>query len=249
MLIVGLTDIGNGRKVNEDDYFYTTEQVGDLPNIFLVADGLGGHQAGEVASRLAIDSVVNYCLSTIEDNFPKLLSDAFDHANDMVCEYSKQNNQTLEMGTTLVGVTILEEKYIFANVGDSRAYIFRNGTLKKITKDHSFVQDLLDCGLITEEQAFHHESRNKITRAIGMEEKMEADIYTVTAMEDDIIMLCTDGLTNYVLREEMAEVMKMEKGLKEMAKRLIDTALDNGARDNITVVLVKNTEESEEDQC
>lgn len=249
MQIIGLTDIGNGRKVNEDDYFFTTEQVGDLPNLCLVADGLGGHKAGEVASRMAIDSIVNYCLSTIEPNLEKLLLDAFQHANVEVYEYAKNQGENFEMGTTMVGVTILEDYYVFINIGDSRAYLFREGELKKITKDHSPVQELQEMGVITEEEAFCHTHRNLISRAIGMEEKIKADVYTVPSQPNDIILLCTDGLSNYMRRQEMAKVINQENNIKEMAHQLVKGALNHEARDNITVLLVAINQKGEDDLC
>lgn len=249
MQIVGLTDIGNGRKVNEDDYFFTSEQVGDLPNLCLVADGLGGHKAGEVASRLAIDSIVNYCLSTIEPNLEKLLVDAYQFANEVVYKEALKLGDNFEMGTTMVGVTILEDRYIFANIGDSRAYLYRDEELEKITKDHSPVQELQELGVITEEEAFCHTHRNLISRAIGMEEKISTDTYVVMAKPKDILLLCTDGLSNYMRRREMAEVIKMENDLKQMAHQLVKGALNNEARDNITVLLVAINEKGEVDLC
>lgn len=249
MQVIAITDIGNGRKINEDDYFFTKEQVGDLPNLFMVADGLGGHKAGEVASRMAIDSVVRYCLETIQPNLGQLLKEAYLEANKSVFEYGQKNNNCYEMGTTLVALSVLENQYLIANIGDSRAYLLRDGELKRITKDHSPVQELQELGVITEEEAYHHENRNLISKAIGMEHEIDADIYQVEAKENDILLLCTDGLSNFLRRSEMQEILKQEKSLEELANDLLKEALANESTDNITILLVSNPTEREDNLC
>ncbi len=249
MQVIGLTDIGNGREINEDDYFFTKAPLGALTNLFLVADGLGGHKAGEIASRMAIESVVGYCREHDEKNGGELMREAFRYANEKVYAYGSQNDNCYQMGTTLVGLTVCHGEYLIANVGDSRAYLYRNGTLTKITKDHSPVQELQSLGAITEEEAFVHKNRNLISRAIGIENELTVDLYTLPAQEEDILLLCTDGLSNFLRRTEMQELFEQEKQLKELAPKLIREALAHGGSDNITLVLVKNEKESEDEIC
>lgn len=249
MQAVGLTEIGNYRQVNEDNYFVSTDPIGNLPNLFLVADGLGGHSAGDVASKITVETVVSYCQRSREKDKTDLTRYAFEEANDKVQEYSKTINKVYEMGSTLVSLSVFSKYYQIINVGDSRAYLYRKGKLTKLTKDHSLVQKLQEEGLISEEEAYTHEKRNLILQAIGMEPIVNVDIYAIPAYKNDIIMLCTDGLSNYIRREEMEKILRQEQNLKKLAKLLIDTSLENGSTDNITVVMVKNAKGSEDDLC
>ena len=249
MRAVGLTDIGNHRSVNEDSYFVGNQPIGVLPNLYLVADGLGGHAAGDIASKITIDSVVEYCRNDKEAEVEDLLRNAFEDANEKVQMHGIQINKVYEMGSTLVGLSIYQDRYYIANVGDSRAYLFRDNTLVKLTKDHSLVQKLQEEGVISEEEAFSHEKRNLILRAIGMEPIVKVDIYVAPAKEGDIFMLCSDGLSNFLRRQAMEEMFCQENQLEILCQRLMDTALANGGTDNITIVMVKNVLESEDDLC
>lgn len=249
MQAIGLTDIGNHRAVNEDSFFVGNQPIGRLSNLYLVADGLGGHAAGDAASKITVEAVVDYCRMAEENDLEELFKNAFEEANDKVQAYSQTIDKLYEMGTTLVSLTKWQDKYYIANIGDSRAYLFRNGVLEKITKDHSLVQKLQEEGVITEEEAFTHEKRNLILRAVGMEPFLNVDTYTLPAEKGDILMLCSDGLSNFLRRQEMQEMFCQEENSEILTRKLIDTALANGGSDNITVVMVKNVDESEGDVC
>ncbi|RRD93973.1 Stp1/IreP family PP2C-type Ser/Thr phosphatase [Clostridiales bacterium COT073_COT-073] len=249
MQAIGLTDIGNHRMVNEDSYFVSTSAIGALPNLFIVADGLGGHAAGDMASKIAVDATVAYCQNAPAEISADLLKNAFEQANEEVQVYGKTINKLYEMGSTLIAASIFDDYYQIANVGDSRAYLYRDGSLQKLTKDHSLVQKLQEEGVITEEEAFSHEKRNLILRAIGMEPIIQVDTYTDAIKNGDIIMLCSDGLSNFIRRQAMEEIFRQEDNISALAQRLLDTALANGGSDNITVVVVKNAKESEDDLC
>ena len=245
MQVTGLTDIGKVRKINEDSYFFSRERVGGAPNLFLVADGLGGHNAGEVASRMAIDTVVAYFREHPAEDCRAALAAAVVRANQAVYAYGRENIDCRHMGTTLVGLILLPEEYVLINIGDSRAYLYRQGELRQITKDHSPVQDLQESGLITEEEAFSHQNRNLISRAIGIESGVSPDLYSVPAEENDILLLCSDGLSSYLRRRELEEIFGQESEIPALAAGLIQEALSRGGGDNITVILVKNERESE----
>jgi len=249
MQVTGLTDIGKVRKINEDSYFISKESIGGVPNLFLVADGLGGHNAGEVASQMAIEAVTAYFQENSAADCRTGLTNAFAKANQAVYAYGRENPDCRHMGTTLVGLILLPAEYVLANVGDSRAYLYRQGELSRITKDHSPVQEMQEIGLITEEEAFTHENRNLISRAIGIEGNVRADLYTVPARTGDILLLCSDGLSSYLRRRELEEILRRESELPALADSLVQAALNRGGGDNITVVLVKNERESEADDA
>lgn len=249
MQVIGLTDIGNFRKLNEDDFYISTIPVGNFPNLFMVADGLGGHRAGDIASKLAISAVAEFCRRSNEKDLDRILQDAFCYANQKVIDYGKSQGLFHEVGTTLVGLVVLPDKYYIANVGDSRLYLYRDGQLQKITTDHSAVEELQQKGVITEEEAFQHEISNYITRAVGMEDEIRVDLYCPEAKQGDILLLCTDGFSNYVRKDEIKSLIDSEEKVEALAEAMVKRALQNESRDNITVLLVKNTEESEAGSC
>lgn len=245
MQVTGITDIGKVRTVNEDSYFFSKDKVGEMPNLFLVADGLGGHNAGEVASKMAIDAVTTYLKEYSGKDCQAALTAAVADANQAVYAYGREHIDCSHMGTTLVGLVLLPQEYRLVNVGDSRAYLYRQGELHQLTKDHSPVQELQESGFITEEEAFSHQNRNLISRAIGIENDVLADFYCVPAEENDILLLCSDGLSSYLRRQELEEAFRQETDVPALANKLVQAALNAGGGDNITVILVKNERESE----
>ncbi|HID07556.1 MAG TPA: Stp1/IreP family PP2C-type Ser/Thr phosphatase, partial [Armatimonadetes bacterium] len=215
----------------------------------LVADGMGGHEAGEIASRLALECVgsrITRCLNEFLSDARStelasldgmaLLREAFEHANATVFQQAQamRNN----MGTTLVGVLVIGARAWFANVGDSRAYLLHGGKLEQVTVDHSLVQQLVDSGHITREEARWHPQRNVIYRAIGLQADVDVDIFERVLMPGDCVLLCSDGLSDLIEDDEIERVILSETDLHAACMRLIGLANDRGGNDNITVVLV-----------
>lgn len=229
------SDLGNIRNLNEDyAEFYEDKEY----KIFVLADGMGGHNAGEVASKMASKALIKY----IRDNVnlidsKKLLNDAVKHANLEVYNLSHCSDIYSGMGTTLVACLITREKILISNVGDSACYGIKDKKIIKITKDHSLVQELLDCGSISKEQAIKHPQKNVITRAIGTEVNVEVDLFELRKGEFDFFLMCSDGLSNDVNLEQIVSFEVEEKELQNICERLVESAKFNGGRDNITVML------------
>ena len=230
------TDIGLVRSVNEDRYLFVDS--GEY-KLLVVADGMGGHDAGDVASQMTIDEIVRYNLAVgfSEDTVDKL-RECVAMANDKVYKYSRKKRMINGMGTTLVIAVIIDNKIYFANVGDSRGYII-NQDIEKITVDHSFVEELLLAGDITPEEAFVHPNKNQITRAIGTNPTVKVDIFERTLSTGDIVFLCSDGCSNMLKDDEIFKIIKNGKTMQNVADSLIVAANDNGGYDNITVVCYK----------
>lgn len=232
--MVGLkSDTGNIRMLNEDFAAYLAN---DLLKLFVVADGMGGHNAGEVASKMAVDSVLNYFeeIKTIEKG---MLKESVQKANNEIYRYSKNVFECIGMGTTLTACLITENFIEIANVGDSSCLGLNSSKIKKITKDHSLVQELVDSGSLTEEEALSHPKRNIITRAIGTCENVEIDLYEIEKEVYDKFLLCTDGLTNEVERKEVLSIVNESEDYSEACEKLVTLAKSRGGRDNITVLL------------
>lgn len=227
------TDIGLVRSVNEDRYLFVDSKEYKL---LVVADGMGGHEAGDVASQMTIDEIVRYNLAVgFAENTVDKLQECVALANKKVYEYSKKKRLLNGMGTTLVIALVIDNKVYFANVGDSRGYII-NQDIRKITIDHSFVEELLMAGDITPEEAFSHPNKNQITRAIGTNPTVKVDIFEKELAEGDKIFLCSDGCSNMLKDEEIFKIVKNSKTMQNAADSLVIAANDNGGYDNITVV-------------
>lgn len=234
--MVGLvSDIGMVRSLNEDYARYF--ECEDF-KIYVVADGMGGHNAGEVASKMAVDGIIEY----IQENFNTINSDeilkkSIEKVNRDIHEFSVSRESLKGMGTTITACITLKDKIQVGNVGDSSCYGINGQTIAKITKDHSLVQELVDIGTITESEAFNHPKKNIITRAVGTNEQVDVDIFTVDKGVYDIFIICSDGLTNEVTKEEVVSVINEEKELIHACERLVSMAKYKGGRDNITVLL------------
>lgn len=241
MKLFSITDVGKRREINED-YIYTSEKpVGNLPNLFMVADGMGGHNAGDYASQHAVEKVVEVIEGyTQETDSENILQKAIDDANTHINQMAKSNERLKGMGTTLVAVTVdVEENHVLvANVGDSRMYII-NDFITQITKDHSLVEEMVDMGGIDREAARLHPDKNIITRAVGVKEYVLVDFFDITISEKEMLLLCTDGLTNMLKDKEIHRIIRESADIEEAGRRLIDAANANGGRDNIAVVLVE----------
>ncbi|MBO6060715.1 MAG: Stp1/IreP family PP2C-type Ser/Thr phosphatase [Clostridia bacterium] len=233
------------RKHNEDS-FYVPEE-GHIPMV-IVADGMGGHRAGEVASSVAVSRIVRYVnraepgLSTIT-----LLRQAINDANREVYETALEDESCTGMGTTVVMALLAPNKYTVANIGDSRLYHFDGQRLRRVTLDHSYVQELVSSGFITEAQAREHPQRNLVTRAIGTSRFEKADVSVRGWRHGDTLLLCSDGLCGAVEDPEIERVMRSVPDLLDCCDELTELALERGSKDNITVVLVRNEEASEND--
>lgn len=234
MKAVGNCVIGM-RRTNNEDAIYINEQK----NLYLVADGMGGCNAGEVASSTAISAFVEAMENAeIGETLDKMMN-AVAECNKKVYQKSRENIEFLDMGTTLVAVTIENGKMFVVHVGDSRVYLFRENNLQQITTDHSYVMELVKIGSITREEAEVHPKRNIITRAIGIREDVEADTVIEDIKQGDKILLCTDGLSNMVSKAEMAKILIEQCSTEEKVKKLIALANEKGGLDNISLILIE----------
>lgn len=247
----GLTDVGKKRRINQDSIFYDTEK-----GIFIIADGMGGHKAGELASKLAVEEIKNflYTNSIILDPY-KIVTDeellkqgdiirtAIENTNRKIFELAQSHPEYRGMGTTVVFVQIFKNKFIVAHVGDSRLYLYRTSQLIKVTKDHSRVQELIDMEQLTEEEAENYPMKNIITRALGGNRDVIVDIAFHDFFEDDLLLMCTDGLSSVLSFDEMKTLIEENIGDPESAvKKLINKVLEKGAPDNVTVLIIEGPE-------
>lgn len=237
--VFSITDVGKRREINED-YIYTSKTpVGNLPNLFMVADGMGGHNAGDYASKHAVEKVVEVIERYTQETDPEnILQKAIDDANTYINKMAKSDQGLKGMGTTLVAVTVEDNYVTVANVGDSRMYII-NDFITQITKDHSLVEEMVDMGGIDRESARTHPDKNIITRAVGVKEYVLVDFFDVTITEKEKFLLCTDGLTNMLEDNEIHRIIRESADIEEAGRLLIEAANANGGRDNIAVVLVE----------
>ncbi len=234
-----VSDIGKRRKLNQD-YVYTSEQpVGPVPNLFIVADGMGGHNAGDLASRLAVSTIVEVIAASQEKELEDMFEAAIELANRKVYDHACRNPELEGMGTTVVAATCSDGMLFVANVGDSRLYVVGRHGMKQVTRDHSWVEEMVRRGGLGKEEARNHPDRNIITRAVGAEEKVKPDFFRVELKEGDMVLMCTDGLTNMLEDEEIRMALDGARDLVEQAETLVRRANENGGRDNISVILIQ----------
>jgi protein phosphatase len=232
-----MTDIGRVRTANQDYVYASTDPVGILPNLFLVADGMGGHKAGDYASRFISEHLVEHVKQAGKSEIIPLLREGIEKVNKMLYQESRDRAELNGMGTTLVAAVIEDSTMYVANVGDSRLYQIRN-QLKQITRDHSYVEELVSLGQMERGSRDYREKKNIITRAVGTEEKLDIDFFEISLEPGDYILMCSDGLSNMLEDAEMEEIICSELELGEKAEKLITVANDNGGKDNIGVVLI-----------
>ncbi len=243
MRIGAVTDIGRMRKLNEDRFFVND----DLEFLYgIVADGMGGHQAGEVASMMMVDIVMNRLANGLNTELDyveagEVVRQAFIAANSIIYTYAKNHYKIMGMGTTATFSMIYQNKIITAHVGDSRAYLCRDNEIEQITRDHSYVAELVARGEITPEMAEHHPKKSYITRAIGAEESVKVDI-SIRDYNGGVVVLCSDGLTNFVKDEEICDVICSGSDLQKAVDTLVELANSRGGRDNITIVALDKTD-------
>lgn len=233
-----LTDVGKMRSMNQDYVFSTTKAIGNLPNLNIVADGMGGHRAGDLASKYSVKMFTDFVAGSNNSKPITVISDGIRFANRQLLELAATNPDYAGMGTTFVVVTILGKSAYIANVGDSRLYVMDKG-LRQVTRDHSLVEEMVQRGTIDRSEARTHEQKNVITRALGGTENVMPDFFEVELEEYSQLLLCSDGLTNMVTDEEIEKVMSGRTSIEEKARRLVEMANDNGGKDNISVVIVE----------
>lgn len=233
-----ITNIGRKRKINQD-YVYTSEQpVGNLPNVFIVADGMGGHKAGDYASKVTVETIVAEILKSQESEAVAILEHAIWTANALIRKCAEESPELEGMGTTVVAATCEGDVLQVANVGDSRLYIANHREIRQITRDHSLVEEMVRMGGIAREEARNHPDKNIITRAVGADDIVKPDFFTVKLNYDDIVLMCTDGLTNMLEDEEIRMILEESRDLVEKAEELVKAANEKGGKDNISVILI-----------
>ena len=232
------TDVGRIREVNQDYIFCSMEPVGKLPNLFIVADGMGGHKAGDLASRYTVETLTDSIKNSASDNPITIINDAIVEANTKLLEKAAESEQYTGMGTTLVVCTIIGESMYVANVGDSRLYLY-DGRLSQITRDHSLVAEMVALGKLGRDEARRHEKKNVITRAIGGAKEIMADFFEAELTAGNRIIMCSDGLSNMVEDEEIERVLASDIPIEDKTKQLLGRANENGGKDNIAVVIIE----------
>ena len=234
-----LSDPGIRRAMNQDMVYSSELPVGNLPDLFMVADGMGGHKAGDYASRCAVDTIVRSVMEDAQTDQEEIFRKAISVANEEILEKSTEDPNFEGMGTTLVACTIKENLMKVANVGDSRLYLLRNHKITQITEDHSLVQEMVRLGKIDQENARNHPKKNIITKAVGVVPEVEADYFDVPLEKGDEILLCSDGLSNMLEDEEIRMIMEAGRDITEQAEALVRAANDNGGKDNISVIVIE----------
>lgn len=239
MKIAYITDVGE-RSVNEDSMYIPPEGAKPL---YIVSDGMGGHKAGITASRLAAASVVEYVEQSTNEKIGKMLQIAAAYANSRVFAAAKISKAYEDMGTTLVAVYVENDKFYTANIGDSRVYLYNGDELAQITDDHSYVGELVRAGEISEREARNHPRRNIITKAVGIKAQEAADIFKTDWKPGDIILICSDGLYDGALDEDIFKALKNMEDLNAVCRELVYLAREGGSGDNISIILIRNEEE------
>ena len=240
---ISKTDIGRKRKINQDNVYTCEVPLGNLPNLFVVCDGMGGHKAGDFASAYAVKAIEREVMLCEETEPVRIIREAIECANAEIYEKAASDEQLRGMGTTAVVATIIDHTLIVANVGDSRLYII-NDDIEQITKDHSLVEEMVRIGELDRSEAREHPDKNIITRALGVTESVEVDFFEVELKKGDIILMCSDGLTNMVEDEDIRRVVKAQRDVVQIVEELIKVANHNGGSDNIGVVIIEADEVS-----
>lgn len=241
MKVFASTDVGKAREMNQDYYYISNES--DIPQIYILADGMGGYTGGEIASQFAVKSARQYIqnnwqqIEAKEDSIVQLIKDATQYANMVVYEESKKNEILHDMGTTLEICLFYQDKIFISHIGDSRVYAVTAERIEKITSDHSYVEKLVKDGTITREEAKNHPKKNMLMKALGCTAYVEPDIMVREWKEEESIVICSDGLTNMVSEEEIQETTLNSINPEKM---LIKSANDSGGLDNITVIVIKH---------
>lgn len=238
MRTFSMTDVGKVRQINQDYIFTSENPVGKLPNLFIVADGMGGHNAGDYASRYTVESVVEGIRKSNQTEKVAIIREAIEETNRKLIEKANEDTSLTGMGTTIVLCTIDGDEACVANVGDSRLYLLGD-RIKQVTKDHSLVEEMVRMGELEPENARIHPNKNIITRAIGAVDEVAVDFFTLPLSKGNRILLCSDGLTNMVEDDEIKMIVDRQQDLVDGVQHLIACANRNGGKDNIAVILIE----------
>lgn len=233
MKVVGITDIGLVRKRNEDSYLIDKKR-----NLFLVCDGMGGHQGGDIASRLAIETINKELLFQDINDLPAALEEAVQTANRIIWETGQTDERLNEMGTTVTAAVILDEQLLVAHVGDSSLFVFRVDEIIKLTSEHTLAEHMRQDGLIARDDERYKSFNHVLTRALGIDNNVEIEIQQIKVIADDWILLCTDGLSNLVEPQEIRDLLRDKDEPQEAGQQLLKMALARGGYDNITMILI-----------
>lgn len=241
------SDVGLVRKTNEDSYSVRISE--DKPSVAIVADGMGGYRGGKIASNITVETIIEgidqfYPDELLEDS-PQVdpavvIKRAVRFANEKVYKLAQDDIKLAGMGTTVVGAMVFDQELVIGYVGDSRAYLITDDTIEQITEDHSLVNELISQGKISEEEALNHPQRHMITRAMGTAPQVSVDIVKRPWKENDILLLCTDGLSEVVTTEEIKAVFSKQPSIQIAVDTLLEQSLQVGGKDNITIVAIKN---------
>ena len=235
----GKTDTGSKRSNNQDSIYYSDKPVGPLPNLYIVADGMGGHRAGDQASKMAIDIAVDFIKKSTIENPIAVLKRAMIFANNEIYKTASRDPDLRGMGTTMVAAVIQDEKLYVANIGDSRLYSIGND-IKQITMDHSLVEELIRDGKLERKKGRNHPEKNIITKAMGSKEEVIPDFFEIDINPEDKYLLCSDGLSNMVEDDEIRDIVIDNEDLNKTTQALVDRANYYGGADNISVVIISS---------
>lgn len=235
------TDVGRKRTVNQDSVYRSDQPIGILPNLYIVADGMGGHKAGDYASRNCVE-IISESVRTSSVLTPLgVLQEAISKANEEIYRRSCEDPNLEGMGTTVVAATVIDNSMYVANIGDSRLYLLNSSAIRQVTEDHSLVEAMVRNGELQKEEARVHPHKNIITRALGTERQVTADFFEVTLKENDIVLMCTDGLSNMLEDQEIFHIVKdYSESLMATAAQLVKEANEHGGKDNIGIVLIRS---------
>ncbi len=239
MRAFGATDIGLKRKVNQDSFFYSDEPIGCFPNLYIVADGMGGHKAGDRASSYAVTRFVDYAKHSTEKHLFTGMKQLLEKINDEIYKMSMEDDAYAGMGTTFVVATVVGDQAYIMNVGDSRLYYF-DGSIRQVTLDHSLVEELVRAGELKPSESKTHPQKNIITKAVGVSEAIEPDFFLETMAEGSSILMCSDGLSNMVSDNELSRILTSASTEEEAVHQCIEEALFYGGLDNIAVVIASH---------
>lgn len=240
MEVFAKSDIGKVRDMNQDSFYISKPE--DKLQLFILADGMGGYKGGEIASKLAIETSKNYIINNFNsieqdrESILKLIKSAMQYANLVIFEKAKEIPELENMGTTMDICLIIQNKVYIGHIGDSRVYRKRKDFFRKLTTDHSYVQKLVADGTITKEEAYNHPKKNMLIKALGCASFVEPDVMVKGFLKGDILLMCSDGLTNMLKEEEIVEIINQNPN--EACNKLVEAANDKGGYDNITAVII-----------
>ena len=231
MKATAITDIGKMRAVNQDYIYTSVDRVGCLPNLFIVADGMGGHKAGDIASRFTVETIKTLIEQSQGKDAISIINDSVKMVNGLLLQKASESEDYYGMGTTLVIATIFDNVLRVANVGDSRLYVIDDNDITQITRDHSLVEEMVLAGQLSKSEARTH--------AIGVEEQVEPEMFSIDLKENSKVLMCSDGLTNMLEDAEILSIVRNNADIEDAARMLIDRANENGGKDNISVIIVE----------